>query len=308
MELYVGLIFGALALLAVIFICLWRSFSKFQDQKRSQAQETTDNLDAKISSTYQAVFGEVETDCVKCLNNLHGFVLMTLQKIEKQYFSENGIRQAVDTHSAFGRCGVSDSYLYTNVGRATTYDILVEKGSLSKLYIKVRNASKELVDGKPNYDHTISHIWAKEIEDLLPLYMDLKKNSCDYSAGKIALDDIKYFSTSGSKQYIATTVVGAYGGATSVRDVDRRSVFLVLKKQGQWVNENIVSTNVEATLNALRQLMPQKEENIVQMEEKTVSTDTPSVADDLKQYKELLDSGVITQEEFDAMKKKRLGL
>ena len=34
----------------------------------------------------------------------------------------------------------------------------------------------------------------------------------------------------------------------------------------------------------------------------------PSSADELKKYKELLDSGVITQEEFDAKKKQLLGL
>ena len=35
---------------------------------------------------------------------------------------------------------------------------------------------------------------------------------------------------------------------------------------------------------------------------------TPSNADELKKYKELLDSGVITQEEFDTKKKQLLGL
>jgi predicted Zn-dependent peptidase len=33
-----------------------------------------------------------------------------------------------------------------------------------------------------------------------------------------------------------------------------------------------------------------------------------STADELKKFKELLDSGVITQEEFDAKKKQLLGL
>ena len=38
------------------------------------------------------------------------------------------------------------------------------------------------------------------------------------------------------------------------------------------------------------------------------SKSTVSAADELKKYKELLDSGVITQEEFDAKKKQLLGL
>ena len=39
-----------------------------------------------------------------------------------------------------------------------------------------------------------------------------------------------------------------------------------------------------------------------------VPASTISAADELKKFKELLDSGVITQEEFDAKKKQLLGL
>ena len=42
--------------------------------------------------------------------------------------------------------------------------------------------------------------------------------------------------------------------------------------------------------------------------EKTTPTISTSNADELKKFKELLDSGVITQEEFDAKKKQLLGL
>ena len=40
----------------------------------------------------------------------------------------------------------------------------------------------------------------------------------------------------------------------------------------------------------------------------TVNGATIGIADELKKYKELLDGGVITQEEFDAKKKQLLGL
>ena len=42
--------------------------------------------------------------------------------------------------------------------------------------------------------------------------------------------------------------------------------------------------------------------------EETIPAPTASNADELKKYKELLDSGIITQEEFDAKKKHLLGL
>ena len=40
----------------------------------------------------------------------------------------------------------------------------------------------------------------------------------------------------------------------------------------------------------------------------TIPQEQPQTADELKKYKELLDSGIITQEEFDAKKKQLLGL
>ena len=56
-----------------------------------------------------------------------------------------------------------------------------------------------------------------------------------------------------------------------------------------------------------------KEINGLLLERQNNKTETPSVkfdstADELKKFKELLDNGVITQEEFDAKKKQLLGL
>ena len=48
----------------------------------------------------------------------------------------------------------------------------------------------------------------------------------------------------------------------------------------------------------------QEKEKTTQPEKVSAST---SVADELKNYKELLDSGIITQEEFDKKKKELLG-
>ena len=43
-------------------------------------------------------------------------------------------------------------------------------------------------------------------------------------------------------------------------------------------------------------------------EQTNVTSNTPSAADEIKKYKELLDMGAITQEEFEAKKKQLLGL
>ena len=69
-----------------------------------------------------------------------------------------------------------------------------------------------------------------------------------------------------------------------------------------WLIEN--RTEVHKALN---QLLVN-----IQAESKSSATETnyknDSVTDELKKYKELLDAGVITQEEFDAKKKQLLGL
>ena len=44
------------------------------------------------------------------------------------------------------------------------------------------------------------------------------------------------------------------------------------------------------------------------MQETLKKEGSQSTADELKKFKELLDSGIITQEEFDAKKKQLLGL
>ena len=69
-----------------------------------------------------------------------------------------------------------------------------------------------------------------------------------------------------------------------------------------------MSTDVDKTLNTLRLLIPQKEENVAQISEQKADTITVSVAEQLKQYKELLDNGLIEQSDYDALKAQLLNL
>ena len=70
---------------------------------------------------------------------------------------------------------------------------------------------------------------------------------------------------------------------------------------GLWVKESITSGQT-APVNEYATFNPQTYSN------QTASNDAIGGADKLKMYKELLDSGTITQEEFDAKKKQILGL
>lgn len=60
---------------------------------------------------------------------------------------------------------------------------------------------------------------------------------------------------------------------------------------------------------AINQLIIERQEKSATITQTTINQEIPqSNADELKKYKDLLDTGVITQEEFDAKKKQILGL
>lgn len=61
--------------------------------------------------------------------------------------------------------------------------------------------------------------------------------------------------------------------------------------------------NANEMHNCISELLIQR-----QTQKQTPATQSGSNADELKKYKELLDSGIITQDEFDAKKKQLLGL
>lgn len=63
------------------------------------------------------------------------------------------------------------------------------------------------------------------------------------------------------------------------------------------------------TLNAVNKKEAVKAKALIESKMHTCSVDTlPSQADEIKKIKDLLDSGAITQEEFDAKKKQLLGI
>lgn len=157
----------------------------------------------------------------------------------------------------------------------------------------------------------------------------------------LPISDIVMFKIEGNRQFVTETsggganIAGAaiggllFGGAAAVvgsqvgteikattKEMDNRVVSLYYYLDKRLMVENIRSTNLDATISALRQLIPQKEELIVQLEAnkekqaattKSINTNI-SAADELIKFKELLDSGIITQEEFDTKKAQLLGL
>ena len=67
--------------------------------------------------------------------------------------------------------------------------------------------------------------------------------------------------------------------------------------------------NFKEIHSAISQLLLERQDKEKPVATTTIKQETPqSNADELKKYKDLLDSGIITQEEFDAKKKQILGL
>ena len=66
--------------------------------------------------------------------------------------------------------------------------------------------------------------------------------------------------------------------------------------------------NRDTVFDTISQMLMERQQGKHIMHQPVVEKPVGSNADELKKYKELLDSGVITQEEFDAKKKQLLGL
>lgn len=127
----------------------------------------------------------------------------------------------------------------------------------------------------------------------------------------------------------AGAVVGSQVGTEIKTDIvrkDDRRLFFYYTKDGVLKNEEIITDNIDYVLSLLREWMPDKEYSYVvaNNNKPPVSesialpyNDTQRIAEqtttvkrsysELKELKELLDLGIITQEEFDQKKREILG-
>lgn len=126
----------------------------------------------------------------------------------------------------------------------------------------------------------------------------------------------------------AGAVVGSHLGTEIKTDIirkDDRQLFLCYYVDGVLKNEEIITDNIDYVLSLLREWMPDKEYSHVTAQRSInpiVSkalpyVDSPKIEEhsppvrrsysELKELKELLDLGIITQEEFDRKKREILG-
>ena len=88
----------------------------------------------------------------------------------------------------------------------------------------------------------------------------------------------------------------------------RRFLSVVIISTSSGVTKFALIGNYAEIGNVLSQKINERQENTVHQTTVNVPTPQASAMDDLKKLKDLLDAGIITQEEFDAKKKQLLGL
>jgi len=316
--------------IAIILIIALLAFSIYNivmgtTKDKRTAKKYFSELNQTINNTYKTVFGAECSSPAQALDELHTFAVTTLDKAKEEYIADNNIRTIVDTHSHMGYCGVSETHFYCDVNNFK-YSVLKDVGNLRNTY----NNIVGYMDEKAVCRLVFIEQDVNEIMKRLPLYSRLKMNGSSSSAIKVAIDNIRYFKVEGSLQYVSdvsgggVNLQGAVAGAligggaaaiigsqlgtetrTEIAQLDARKITLVYKSDGQWYNIEVQTSAPDKTIEAFRRLIPQKEETAVQMEALDRQQSAPAIssADELKKFKDLLDSGIISQEEFDDKKK-----
>ena len=154
----------------------------------------------------------------------------------------------------------------------------------------------------------------------------------DLKLTKISVDCVSHYCKEGDRQY-TTNIHGGGGGGTSITGAiiggliageagavigsrkqtapitsttqvhDSRKTYLAYFHEEKLITIEIQGHEV---YNYLLKKIPQKDFKVVQLQ--STNSKAGSTADEIRKFKELLDDGIITQEEFDVKKKQLLGL
>lgn len=315
---------GEFMLILVIAFIIFAAYRVYKSIKEEQEKLEQEKYDRTIK-----IRGQLKNLAELCgINNM----LISTENLEKEIIGilktryrtqidgflmgHKMLTPLIDTHSALSVCAVSSDTLY---------------------YMIDKDLGVNDHNGLLNSSISINYASSEQIQN----YKEILRQNIKFDRYTLPISDIVMFKIEGNKQFVTETsggganiegaVVGGllFGGAGAIvggqvgteiksttKEMDNRIISLYYYSDGKLMVENIRSTNIDATISALRQIIPQKEESVVQLEtnkEKrsriTESTKSNiSIVDELKNFKELLDSDIITQEEFEAKRKQLLGL
>ena len=309
----------------LLLICfLGATITGIQSSKwKRKFNQRLKELHQKISKVHALVLGTAGNSPTQQLDDLWNYASQTAEARVEKYWTDNGLLAADETASNLGSCGVSDTHFFIHLDKSTC-DSLLDAGNPRNHYARLSS----IIEYEDKYKAI------PNIERLLDSYVQFKKNGIKLLAKSIPLDRILYYKLEGAVQHLSNVhgggvnlqgaAVGAVlgGGAAAIIGSqvgtetrtqfvkqDDRKITIFFNLNGRLNTINVQSADMDITLKAFRRLIPQKEESVVQVEShKKQQPAALSSADELKKFKELLDCGVISQEEFDAKKKQLLGL
>lgn len=313
-----------------------RKLREATEKRASKHSEELKNIQQLIRELAEFTPKSPNSSPSDLISDLYVYANISTKIASEKYADENHITGLEASFSNLGVCGVSPDAFWYGIN-ADKYDRLKE-GNMKDAYIEL----SALVAKEVNTVHLNSD-WSPSIDPLmqkitrtLSAYNYIFK-SPDVSYAKILLEDIQYFKIEGNVQYISdvsgggVNMQGAVAGAiiagdtgavigsrvgtntkTNIIEKDHRHIVLVYKEKGILKSMDIKSFQPDKTIDVLRNLIPQKEDTVVALNKQestgNITSAQLSSADELRKYKELLDDGIITQEEFDAKKKQLLNL
>ena len=308
-----------IVVIGFIVFCMVIKFRGDADESRRNATEIdseSPNLNTKIDATYRLYFGDSDLPRADKLVKIHKAAMQILDQAKQTFKSSNAIMRTSDTSSDLSLCGISKTHFYTNL----------DDFFFSRIY------SYTELDKK--YHYAVDYHNKSEFSTIQTAVDDFEKlknhGTSPYGVRAIPLDDILYFKIEGSVAHLsnvqgggvnlqgavagaiigggAAAVIGSQIGTETKTEIvtkDDRKVILYTQAGECVKTQDIRSENVDNTIAALRSLIPSKEESVVQVnnQNNTKVTSALSTADELKKFKDLLDSNIITQEDFDTKKK-----
>lgn len=310
-------------LILILFHPLWVGPLFTNGLKRKKRDENLSLLNKAINSLYNLYFTKNDTiSSLEKLTQIRDKVNQILDNAKKQYLSKTSISKTIPTFSDLNICGISQTHLYTNVPAFNDLD------QYKDVIWKYKDYAN---DSCPDEDYF------SYVSSALKAYSDFKQcgPKMPSTSKAIALDQLLYFKIEGSVQHTsnvtgggvnlggavagaviggsAAAIIGSQVGTETKTDIvttDDRKIILSFYENGTLVTLEIKSSNKDETIASLRKLIPEKEESVVHAESRKAAAPVAigSSADELRKFKELLDTGVISQEEFDAKKKQLLGL
>lgn len=244
----------------------------------------------------------------------------------------------VDTHSNLGISAYTQKHLITSieVRSSNTHNLELISHFLKKESEKHNDIIQKICHSRKLSEQ--DKINAEEYKTELELWIDILKNPVKITSGRVIKESsILYYKIDGNAQYVsdvkggganlagavyggiiaggAGAVVGSQLGTDIKTDIvkkDARRLFFYYTNDGVLKNEEIITDDIDYVLSLLREWMPDKEYSYVLANSNTPIKETQSASvkrsyAELKELKELLDLGIITQVEFDQKKREILG-